>query len=39
MSNEKLIERKLCQLVSGYKKRYRDLLQYDLEEEIARFRE
>lgn len=32
-------ERKLRQLAAGYKKRFGDLLNYDVEEEIARFRE
>ena len=37
--NEELFERKLRQLASGYKKRFGDLLKYDVEEEIARFKE
>jgi adenylosuccinate synthase len=37
MFNVGLFERKLRQLAAGYKKRYGDLLQYDVEEEIARF--
>ncbi|KAF4506507.1 hypothetical protein G6O67_006586 [Ophiocordyceps sinensis] len=32
-------ERKLRALASGYKKRFGDLLKYDVEDEIARFRE
>lgn len=39
MFNEEVFERKLRQLADGFKKRYGDLLQYDVEEEIARFRE
>ena len=39
MFNEGLFERKLRQLAAGYKKRYGDLLQYDVEEEIARFKQ
>lgn len=35
----KLFESKLRRLASGYKKRYGDLLQYDVEEELARFNE
>ncbi|KAJ4406628.1 Adenylosuccinate synthase [Gnomoniopsis sp. IMI 355080] len=37
--DEPVFERKLRQMAAGYKKRYGDLLQYDVEEEIARFRE
>ncbi|KAK4210349.1 adenylosuccinate synthetase [Rhypophila decipiens] len=37
--NEEVFERKLRQLAAGYKKRFGDLLQYDVEEEIARFKE
>jgi len=37
--NEELFERKLRQLAAGYKKRFGDLLKYDVEEEIARFKE
>ncbi|KAF7561851.1 hypothetical protein G7046_g2275 [Stylonectria norvegica] len=37
--NEKLFESKLRQLAKGYKARYGDLLQYDVEEELARFNE
>ena len=32
-------EAKLRKLANGYKKRFGDLLEYDVEEEIARFRE
>jgi adenylosuccinate synthase len=39
MFNEGLFERKLRQLAAGYKKRYGDLLQYDVEEEITRFKQ
>lgn len=35
--NKKLFDEKLHHLARGYKKRYGDLLQYDPEEEIARF--
>ncbi len=38
MFNEELFERKLRQLATGFKKRYGDLLKYDVEEEIGRFR-
>ncbi|KAI9155106.1 Adenylosuccinate synthetase [Paramyrothecium foliicola] len=37
--NEKLFESKLRHLASGYKKRFGDLLNYDVEEELARFNE
>ncbi|KAI5919038.1 Adenylosuccinate synthetase [Camillea tinctor] len=37
--NEQIFESKLRQLASGYKKRFGDLLQYDVEDEIQRFRE
>ncbi|KAK3401683.1 Adenylosuccinate synthetase [Sordaria brevicollis] len=37
--NEEIFERKLRQLAAGYKKRFGDLLKYDVEEEIARFKE
>ncbi|KAG6003583.1 hypothetical protein E4U21_001870 [Claviceps maximensis] len=37
--DEPTFERKLRQLASSYKKRYGDLLKYDVEEEIARFKE
>ncbi|KOS21564.1 Adenylosuccinate synthetase [Escovopsis weberi] len=37
--NAELFESKLRRLASGYQKRYGDLLKYDVEEEIARFRE
>lgn len=36
--DEELFERKLRRLADGYKKRYGDLLKYDVEEEIARWR-
>lgn len=39
MFNVGLFERKLRQLAAGYKKRYGDLLQYDVEEEITRFKQ
>jgi hypothetical protein len=39
MFNAGLFERKLRQLAAGYKKRYGDLLQYDVEEEITRFKQ
>jgi adenylosuccinate synthase len=39
MFNVELFERKLRQLAAGYKKRYGDLLQYDVEEEITRFKQ
>ncbi|KAI1804585.1 adenylosuccinate synthetase [Daldinia bambusicola] len=39
MYNVELFERKLRQLAAGYKKRYGDLLKYDVEEEIERFKE
>ena len=35
--NEKLFNTRLRELAAGYKKRYGDLLQYDVEEEISRF--
>ncbi|OTA57461.1 Adenylosuccinate synthetase [Hypoxylon sp. EC38] len=38
MFNEEHFERKLRQLAAGYKKRYGDLLKYDVEEEITRFK-
>lgn len=37
--NEELFERKLRQLASGYKKRFGDLLQYDVEAEINRWKQ
>ncbi|PHH86584.1 hypothetical protein CDD83_10016 [Cordyceps sp. RAO-2017] len=37
--DQELFERKLRQLASGYQKRFGDHLRYDVEEEIARFRE
>lgn len=37
--NEEVFESKLRRLASGYAKRYGDLLKYDVEDEIARFRE
>lgn len=39
MFDKELFERKLRQLEAGYKKRYGDLLTYDVEEEIKRFDE
>lgn len=39
MFDEELFERKLRQLAAGYQKRYGDLLKYDVEEEINRFKE
>jgi adenylosuccinate synthase len=36
--NEELFEEKVRSLAAGFKKRYGDLLQYDPEEEIARFK-
>lgn len=39
MFDKELFERKLRQLEAGYKKRYGDLLKYDVEEEIKRFDE
>ena len=37
--DEAVFERKLRQMAAGYKKRFGALLQYDVEEEIARFKE
>ncbi|KAI6354156.1 hypothetical protein MCOR25_008734 [Pyricularia grisea] len=37
--DEAVFERKLRQLADGYRKRFGDLLKYDVEEEIARFKE
>ncbi|TKA77215.1 Adenylosuccinate synthetase [Friedmanniomyces simplex] len=37
--NKKLFDTRLLNMASGFKKRYGDLLQYDAEEEIARFDE
>lgn len=37
--DEALFEKKLRRLADGYKKRYGDLLKYDVEDEIARFKE
>ncbi|QUC19208.1 uncharacterized protein UV8b_03449 [Ustilaginoidea virens] len=37
--NPKLFETKLRQLAAGYQKRYGDLFEYDVEEELARFNE
>ncbi|KAK3381057.1 Adenylosuccinate synthetase [Podospora didyma] len=37
--DEAVFERKLRQLASGYKKRFGDLLKYNVEEEIERFKE
>lgn len=36
--NEQVFEQKLRRLASGFKKRYGDLLKYDVEEELARFK-
>ena len=38
MFNETLFERKLRSLAAGYKKRYGDLMTYDIEEELSRFK-
>ncbi|KAI1252657.1 hypothetical protein MGN70_004860 [Eutypa lata] len=38
MFNEETFERKLQILAAGYKKRYGDLLEYDVEDEIERFK-
>jgi adenylosuccinate synthase len=35
--DKELFERKIRKLADGYKKRFGDMLQYDVEEEIARF--
>ncbi|KAK1772205.1 adenylosuccinate synthetase [Phialemonium atrogriseum] len=37
--DQEVFETKLRRLAAGYKKRFGDLLKYDVEEEIARFRE
>ncbi|KAL6895414.1 Adenylosuccinate synthetase [Trichoderma longibrachiatum] len=37
--NEQVFEQKLRRLASGFKKRYGELLKYDVEEELARFKE
>ncbi|KAF4972379.1 hypothetical protein FSARC_1038 [Fusarium sarcochroum] len=37
--NENLFEQKLRRLEAGYRKRYGDLFEYDIEEELARFNE
>jgi adenylosuccinate synthase len=37
--DQQLFEAKLRKLAAGYKKRFGDLLVYDVEEEIGRFRE
>ncbi|KAM0561935.1 hypothetical protein ACHAPJ_003107 [Fusarium lateritium] len=37
--NKKLFEQKLRRLEAGYRKRYGDLFEYDIEEELARFKE
>ncbi|KAF6808170.1 adenylosuccinate synthetase [Colletotrichum sojae] len=37
MLDEEVFERKLRQLASGFKKRFGDLLVYDIEEEVSRF--
>lgn len=36
--NEELFEQKLRRLADGYKKRFGDLLQYDVEAEIQKFK-
>ena len=36
--NEKLFEERLRALARGFKKRYGELLKYDVEEEISRFK-
>jgi len=36
--NEEKFEKKLRELARGYQKRYGDLLKYDVEEEITRFK-
>lgn len=36
--NEELFEKRIRELAAGYKKRYGDLLTYDVEEEITRFK-
>jgi adenylosuccinate synthase len=38
MFHEELFERKLRALASGFKKRYGDLLVYDVDEELGRFK-
>ncbi|RYP74880.1 hypothetical protein DL771_002801 [Monosporascus sp. 5C6A] len=38
MFNEEVFERKLRNLAAGYKKRFGDLLEYDVEEELERFK-
>lgn len=35
--NEQLFNQRLRELAAGFKKRYGDLLKYDVEEEISRF--
>jgi len=37
--DEEVFEKKLRRVADGYKKRFGDLLQYDVEEEIARYKE
>jgi adenylosuccinate synthase len=37
--NEETFERRVRQLADGYKKRFGDLLQYDVEVELSKFRE
>lgn len=37
--DQKVFETKLRRLADGFKKRFGDLLQYDVEDEIARYRE
>lgn len=36
--DEKVFEQKLRRVASGYQKRFGDLLKYDVEEEIARYK-
>ena len=36
--DEEVFEKKLRRVADGYKKRFGDLLQYDVEEEIARYK-
>lgn len=37
--NEEVFEKRLRNLEAGYRKKYGDLLKYDVEDEIARFKE
>lgn len=36
--DEKVFEQKLRRVAAGYQKRFGDLLKYDVEEEIARYK-